>query len=179
MVTLRVEGVDWNNLCYFSRIAGKVTLRVEGVDWNYAYRDQAPLPGRCRSPSVWRVWIEIRRWKQNMAMDDRHPPCGGCGLKSAVTRKFLSWYRSPSVWRVWIEIFETSTGTYIKRSHPPCGGCGLKYTNPNYETKKIFCHPPCGGCGLKSFNRHRDHLSFQVTLRVEGVDWNYVDQRGI
>ena len=33
------------------------------------------------SPSMRRVWIEIVKTISNSFFQQRHPPCGGCGLK--------------------------------------------------------------------------------------------------
>ena len=55
------------------------------------------------SPSLRRVWVEIKRNHSFTRPTSRHPPCGGCGLKCKTDRR-----------------------TGYKNSHPPCGGCGLK-----------------------------------------------------
>ena len=102
-----------------------------------------------KSPSVWRVWIEISFSTSNSRKYPSHPPCGGCGLKSIIgwvgyyrlshppcggcglkLRKLVEEQdaitRSPSVWRVWIEIINLLSKISNFYGHPPCGGCGLK-----------------------------------------------------
>ena len=36
---------------------------------------------RLRSPSAWRVWIEILYKRKTRQQQTGHPPHGGCGLK--------------------------------------------------------------------------------------------------
>ncbi len=57
-----------------------------------------------KSPSVWRVWIEIAIPEAPASLSPRHPPCGGCGLKYLKGGVYGKSHLSPSVWRVWIEI---------------------------------------------------------------------------
>ena len=79
------------------------------------------------SPSVWRVWIEIGILKITLPSGNRHPPCGGCGLKFERTKRHGKHHAvSPSVWRVWIEIGRGYAAPQVRYGHPPCGGCGLK-----------------------------------------------------
>ena len=123
-----------------------------------------------RSPSVWRVWIEISMLCLVAAMLVS-PSVWRVWIEIGQQQSLTGSKLSPSVWRVWIEIY---TATYInprRRSHPPCGGCGLKfsgrlfalleYVSPSvwrvwieicYHFKVLrsfYGHSPCGGCGLK------------------------------
>ena len=80
-----------------------------------------------KSPSVWRVWIEMVSNASICCFRASHPPCGGCGLK-------------------WGESYRMEDRFL---SHPPCGGCGLKSLYPRIFSLTPHSHPPCGGCGLK------------------------------
>ena len=41
---------------------------------------------------------------QVLVLDERHPPCGGCGLKFSFLSLGVDTESSPSMRRVWIEI---------------------------------------------------------------------------
>ena len=57
------------------------------------------------SPSTRRVWIEIIGGDTVDLKKSRHPPHGGCGLKSKDMLDLgASYIESPSTRRVWIEI---------------------------------------------------------------------------
>ena len=63
---------------------------------------------------MWRVWIEIVLDLDIPVDPQRHPPCGGCGLKFRYMLSFLGKSRaSPSVWRVWIEIVTNNTALTV------------------------------------------------------------------
>ena len=79
-----------------------------------------------QSPSVWRVWIEMNGCFNTFEPKICHPPCGGCGLKLFWFQRCSFFDMSPSVWRVWIEIQKKKSQVLILVRHPPCGGCGLK-----------------------------------------------------
>ncbi len=80
---------------------------------------------------------------------DRHPPCGGCGLKFrslVVIKTVLIW--SPSVWRVWIE---------MRTWH-----CILHAVTWSPSVWRVWIE-------IISINM-RLIVIWHVTLRVEGVD---------
>ena len=99
--------------------------------------DTADVRFRRKSPSVWRVWIEMNGCFNTFEPKICHPPCGGCGLKLFWFQRCSFFDMSPSVWRVWIEIcyhFKVLRSFY---GHPPCGGCGLKYLSDVYPDRSL------------------------------------------
>ncbi len=79
------------------------------------------------SSSTRRMWIEIGDISIGGTLGARHPPHGGCGLKSCFDPQGSYTVGSSSTRRMWIEIDIGSGSDSVTNGHPPHGGCGLKY----------------------------------------------------
>ena len=98
------------------------------------------------SPSAWRVWIEIAGQPEKQVLEQRHPPLGGCGLKSL---------RQASRHRM--------------HCHPPLGGCGLKYENVKKYGQELES-PSAWRVWIEIQYDFYNSIIILVTLRLEGVD---------
>ena len=107
-------------LIYEDRFKGSPSTRrvwIEIIPLTYSFSIRS-------SPSTRRVWIEILRQRADYKCQERHPPHGGCGLKSKMLQGY---HQNP-------------------KGHPPHGGCGLKlklqflyrYQNRSPSTRRVW-----------------------------------------
>ena len=95
------------------------------------------------------MWIEIPGYSWKGKGLWRHPPHGGCGLKSNVA---------------------VSKGR-PEASHPPHGGCGLKCSSYNI-LQSILMSSSAWRMWIEIVLLTQNYLTKTVILRMEDVDWN-------
>ena len=157
--------------CRCRQLSVLVTLHTEGVDWNFCCAVRTVLA--LSSPSTRRVWIEIGMVLIATYRKLRHPPHGGCGLKSHILFHTSKGDKvSPSTRRVWIEIHSSSCG-FVETTSPSTRRVWIEMALSSKTHLKILS-PSTRRVWIEINLYVEKFILDTVTLHTEGVDWNQI-----